>query len=99
MYSSACRTFSGKCKEHKTTSFETEVHDIYGTYNKSPADAETIEVLAAISHVSARLARKLTVLAAHSKSEIKNNMRKMNDMSMTIEELCNATAAINDAAN
>lgn len=69
------------------------------TYNKSPADAETIEVLTAISHVSARLTRKLTILAAHSKSEIKHNMRKMSDMSMTIEELCNAAAAISDAAD
>ena len=42
---------------------------MYEARNKSPADAEVIEVLTAISHVSARLARKLTVLAAQSKSE------------------------------
>lgn len=42
---------------------------MHGTRNKSPADAEVIEVLNAISHVSARLARKLTVLAAQSQSE------------------------------
>lgn len=42
---------------------------MYEARNKSPADAEVIEVLNAISHVSARLARKLTVLAAQSKSE------------------------------
>lgn len=34
------------------------------TRNRSPADAETIAVLYAISHVSARLARNLSVLAA-----------------------------------
>lgn len=37
---------------------------MYGTRNKSPADAEVIEVLTAISQVSARLARKLSILAA-----------------------------------
>ena len=42
---------------------------MYEARNTSPADAEVIEVLTAISHVSARLARKLTVLAAQSKSE------------------------------
>ena len=44
---------------------------MYGIYNKSLADAEAIEVLTTVSHVSVRLARKLTFLAAHSKSEIK----------------------------
>lgn len=42
---------------------------MYGTNNRSPADAEVIDVLIAISNVSARLARKLTILAAQSKSE------------------------------
>ena len=42
---------------------------MYEARNKSPADAEVIEVLTAISHVSARLARKLTVLATQSKSD------------------------------
>ena len=65
----ACLTSSGKCKEHETTSSGTEVNDMYEARNKSPADAEVIEVLTAISHVSARLARKLTILAAQSKSE------------------------------
>ena len=65
----ACLTSSGKCKEHETTSSGTEVNDMYKARNKSPADAEVIEVLTAISHVSARLARKLTVFAAQSKSE------------------------------
>ena len=37
--------------------------------NKSPADEEVIEVLIAISRVSARLARKLSVLAAKRQSE------------------------------
>jgi hypothetical protein len=65
----ACLTSSGKCKEHETTSSGQEVNDMYDTRNKSPADAEVIEVLNAISHVSARLARKLSVLATQSKSE------------------------------
>lgn len=42
---------------------------MFTTRNKSPADSEVINVLIAISHVSARLARKLSILAAHSKSE------------------------------
>ena len=73
-----CLTSSGKCKEHETTSSGTEVNDMYEARNKSPADAEVIEVLTAISHVSARLARKLTVLAAQSKSEgsVKSLMKK-----------------------
>ena len=71
------------------------MNDIYGTHNKSPADTEVIKVLTTVSRVSERLVRKLTVLASHSKSEIKNNMCKMSDMSMTIEELCNAADAIN----
>lgn len=41
---------------------------MYGTHNKSHADAEVIEVLTTISHVFARLARKLTILAAQNKS-------------------------------
>ena len=57
---------------------------MYGIHNKSPADEEVIDVLIAISHVSARLARKLTVLAAQRQA---------------IEELRNAAAAINDIAN
>ena len=40
---------------------------MYGTNNRSPADEEAIDVLIAISNVSARLARKLTILAAQSK--------------------------------
>ena len=34
------------------------------TRNRSPADTEAIAVLIAISHVSARLARNLSILAA-----------------------------------
>jgi hypothetical protein len=34
------------------------------TRNRSPADTEIIAVLIAISHVSARLARNLSILAA-----------------------------------
>lgn len=34
------------------------------TRNRSPADTEVIAVLIAISHVSARLARNLSILAA-----------------------------------
>ena len=42
---------------------------MYGTRNKNPADEEVIYVLIAISRVSARLARKLTLLAERSQSE------------------------------
>jgi hypothetical protein len=50
--------------------------------------------------VSKRLARKLTVLAnrVNTRKEEKQ-MSKMSDMAATIEELRNAAAAINDAAN
>lgn len=73
---------------------------MYEARNKSPADAEVIEVLTAISHVSARLARKLTVLATQSKSDEGGKHYEQNgDMAMTIEELRNAAAAINDAAD
>ena len=42
---------------------------MYEARNKSPADTEVIDVLIAISQVSARLARKLTILAAQRQSE------------------------------
>lgn len=42
---------------------------MYGTNIRSPAEMEVIDVLIAISQVSARLARKLTILAANSQSE------------------------------
>lgn len=42
---------------------------MYATHNKSPADKEVIKVLTTISHVSARLARKLPALATQSQSE------------------------------
>ena len=42
---------------------------MYAINNKSPADAEVVEVLTAISRVSARLARKLAFLAAQSQPE------------------------------
>lgn len=42
---------------------------MYATNNRSPADVEVIEVLTAISSVSARLARKLSILAAQSQFE------------------------------
>lgn len=49
---------------------------MYGTRNRSPADAEVNEVLTAISQVSARLARKLSILAASQSEEEKHMSRK-----------------------
>ena len=60
---------------------------MYGTNNRSPADAEVIDVLIAISNVSARLGKE------------EKHMSKMKDMAMTIEELRSAAAAINDVAD
>lgn len=61
---------------------------------------EEIKLLNSISHVSARLARSLSILAAQSKSEEGGKqMSKMADMAQTIEDLRNAAAAINDAAD
>ena len=48
-------------------------------HNKSPADEEVIDVLIAISHVSARLARKLTVLAAQRQSEEGGKRHEQNE--------------------
>lgn len=52
---------------------------MYGTNNRSPADAEVIDVLIAISNVSARLARKLTILAAQIKSEEGGKTHEQNE--------------------
>jgi hypothetical protein len=70
------------------------------TRNRSPADTEVIAVLIAISHVSARLARNLSILAADSQpwKEVKR-MSKMAEMDQTIRELRDAAAAINSAAD
>lgn len=65
----ASLTSIGKCKEHKTTSSGQEVKAMNKTRNRSPADQEAIEVLIAISHVSARLAGKLAALSAQRQSE------------------------------
>lgn len=43
--------------------------EMYRTTNRSPADAEAIEILIAISQVSARLAGRLAILAAHRQSK------------------------------
>ena len=40
-----------------------------GIRNKSPADSEIVDVLLTISHISARLARNLAILAAQRQSE------------------------------
>ena len=50
-----------------------------GTRNKSPADEEVIDVLIAISQVSARLARKLTILAAQRQSEEGGKRNEQNE--------------------
>ena len=64
-------------------------------------DEELIDTLLAISVVSKRLARNLTILAAQSKptEEEEKQMSKMSEMSATIEELRRCAAAISDAAN
>ncbi len=61
-------------------------------------DGELIEVLTAISVVSKRLARKLTILADQSQHMEggETKMSKMSEMAASIEELRNAAAAIND---
>lgn len=70
------------------------------TRNRSPADTEVIAVLFAISRVSARLARNLTILAADSQSEEgRKDDVKMADLDQTIKDLRDAAAVINDAAN
>jgi len=64
------------------------------------ADEELVEVLTAISVVSKRLARKLSLLAGQSKStEGEKQMSKMSEMPATIAELRKCAAAISDAAN
>lgn len=52
---------------------------MYEARNKSPADTEVIDVLIAISQVSARLARKLTILAAQRQSEEGGKHREQNE--------------------
>ena len=69
-------------------------------HNRGDTDAEVIATLTAISQVSARMAKNLRLIAAHRQSEEGGTTNvKMNDMAITIEELRNAAAAINDAAN
>ena len=69
-------------------------------HSRSGTDAEIIATLTTISQVSARMAKNLRLIAAHRQSEEGGTqISKMNDMAMTIEELRNAAAAINDAAN
>ena len=69
-------------------------------HNRSDTDAEVIATLTAISQVSARMAKNLRLIAIHRQSKEGGTTNvKMNDMAMTIEELRNAAAAINDAAN
>ena len=68
--------------------------------NRSGTDTEVIATLTAISQVSAKMAKNLRIIASHRQSEEGGTVNvKMNDMAMTIEELRNAAAAINDAAN
>lgn len=61
---------------------------------------EEIKLLNSISHVSARLARNLSILAAQANpGKEEKQMSKMADMAQTIEDPRNAAAAINDAAD
>ena len=69
-------------------------------HNRSGTDAEVIATLTAISQVSARMAKNLRIIAAHRQSEEGGTENVKNEyMAMTIEELRNAAAAINDVAN
>lgn len=64
-------------------------------FNSGGNDTELIAVLNAISHVSARMARNMTILAQQRHQRKENvAMREMSDMAMTIEELRSAAAAI-----
>lgn len=60
---------------------------------------EEIKLLNSISHVSARLARNLSLLAASQSEEGGKEMSKMAEMAQTIEELRTAAASINAAAD
>jgi hypothetical protein len=60
---------------------------------------EEIKLLNSISHVSARLARNLSILAASKSEEGGKEMSKMAEMAQTIEELRTAAASINAAAD
>ena len=48
-------------------------------YHKSDTDLETIEVLTAISQVSARMARNLKILAATRQSEEGGKIHEQNE--------------------
>ena len=73
---------------------------MYGTHNISPADEEVFDVLIAISHVSARLARKLTILAAQIQSEEEGKHHEQNERyDRNHRRARSATAAINDATD
>lgn len=69
-------------------------------HNRGDTDAEVIATLTAISQVSARMAKNLRIIAAHRQSEEGGTVNVKNERyAMTIEELRNAAATINDAAN
>jgi len=56
-------TSSGKCKEQQPTHLGKEKTAMNVIRNKSPGDREIVDVLLAISHVFARLARQVLSLA------------------------------------
>jgi phage host-nuclease inhibitor protein Gam len=92
--------------EGQDKSPESEVNNMYRSYTDSggaPADTanEEIRLLHAISRVSARLARNLTILAADSKSKEggKTKCQHASEMEQTIKEIRDAAAAINAAAD
>lgn len=53
---------------------------MYRTNNRSPANVEVIDVLIAISNVSSKLSRKLTILAAQSKSDEGGKIHEQNEL-------------------
>ena len=66
--------------ESKKKAFRLEVNKMYGTDTRTrAADEELIEVLTAISVVSKRLARKLTILADQSQHMEGGNENEQNE--------------------
>jgi rubrerythrin len=84
----------------RTQPSESEVNMMYRSYADTGGNVnEEIKLLNSISHVSARLARNLSLLAASQSEEGGKEMSKMAEMAQTIEELRTAAASINAAAD
>lgn len=63
-------------------------HNVHRSYADTGGNvAEEIKLLNTINHVSARLARNLSILAASKSEEGGKEMSKMAEMAQTIEEL------------